>query len=128
MALMAGLLTAATPVWAAEESASNQEASKPGPNRERLAQRLKDMAEKLGLSDEQKAKAKGVLQAEFAKLREVRQDTSLDQQARRQKVMALREETRKEMKTILTAEQWEKFLKIREENRRKAAEHKPDSQ
>ena len=117
LALLADLLTAVNLGRAADEKAPKPETTAPARNRDRVQQRLKEVSEKLALTDAQKTKVKAVFQKEGEKLRALRQDTSLDPQERRKKAMELREETRKEMKTILTADQWEKWEKMRQEAR-----------
>jgi Spy/CpxP family protein refolding chaperone len=66
----------------------------------------------LTLTDDQKPKVKEVLEAQQKKMQEVRADTSLDQDARREKFLALRNDTEKKMKGILTDEQFKKYQEM----------------
>jgi Spy/CpxP family protein refolding chaperone len=68
--------------------------------------RLNRLTEQLKLTDEQKPKVKAVLE-EQDKQRQAARDLSAEE--RRSKMQAMREETNKKMKEILTAEQFKKF-------------------
>ena len=80
-------------------------------------ERFAKLAEELKLSDEQKTKFQAI-QTELAKKqRELRADTSVAQEDRRTKMRAIREEGDKKFKELLSAEQFEKFGKLREQQR-----------
>lgn len=66
----------------------------------------------LDLTPDQQPKFKAALQAMTQKLKDLRQDTGLTPADRRAKVKEIRQETNETMKTILTPEQYEKWLKI----------------
>jgi periplasmic protein CpxP/Spy len=82
-----------------------------GPNLDQLAQQL-------NLTDDQKAKVKPILEARDKKVAELRGDTSLSQEDRRAKMQAIRDETASQMKTVLTAEQFEKWQQMAQRGRR----------
>lgn len=63
------------------------------------------MAERLGLSDDQKAKMKQIGEQERAELEKLRADASLDQAARRAQWQAIHEKYRAQRDAILTPEQ-----------------------
>ena len=71
------------------------------------------MAEELKLTDDQKAKLKEARQEQMEKMRAIRSDDSLTQEQKREKTRALREDFNKKVKEILTAEQFEKWEKMR---------------
>ncbi len=72
------------------------------------------VAERLKLTDEQKTKLQPIYQEEISKLRDLRQDTALTAEQRRDKVRELREQYLAKMKPILTTEQFEELKKSRE--------------
>ena len=91
--------------------------------------RIKQMAEQLGLTQEQQDKLKPILAEEAKKMRELRQDTTLSNEQRREKMAKLREENQKALKDskILTDDQLKKWEKIQEDNRKRAQERRPRS-
>ena len=84
-----------------------------GGPRQTPEERLKKISEDLGLKDDQKEKIGTYLKDEAAKLRELRDDTALDQEGRRAKMKTIREETDAKAKAILNDEQKEKWAKFR---------------
>ncbi|MFA6290004.1 MAG: Spy/CpxP family protein refolding chaperone [Opitutaceae bacterium] len=79
-----------------------------------LAERLKELADKLGLTDDQKAKLKPIIQDEAQAMKDLREDTSLDETARREKMMEIRKAHREQIAAILTPEQQAKLKDARE--------------
>jgi len=69
------------------------------------------IAQRLGLTDEQKQKVKPIFDEETQKMQEMRKDTTVKPEDRRAKYMALREETNTKLKAVLTPEQFEKYTK-----------------
>lgn len=113
-ALAAGALIALTPnLRAADkpERPNRPERPEGGPRAGQRGDMLKEMAEKLDLSADQKAK----LQEAFKAQREAMKDLSPEE--RRAKMKETREAMNAKLKEILTAEQYAKWEKIREENR-----------
>ena len=82
-----------------------------GPNLDQLVQQL-------NLTDDQKAKVKTILDTQNQKMRDLRNDTSLAPEERRPKIQSIREETTAQMKTVLTPDQFEKWQKMTQRNRR----------
>lgn len=80
--------------------------------------RLKELAEKLGLTEDQKAKIKPILQDEMQAMKALRDDTSLDKDAKHQKMMAIRKSHADQILAILTPEQQAKFKAMREQHRK----------
>lgn len=97
-----------------------------GPRGQRMTpeERLKRLTEQLTLTEAQKAKVEAVLKAEREKRQKLRQDTTLSDDSRQAKSRELREETKKEMKKVLTAEQFEKWEKS-QQNRGPGAGNRP---
>lgn len=76
---------------------------------------LKRLTEELKLTEAQKQKVEAHQKAQMEQMAKLRQDSSLTQEQRREKMRAFREENDKNMKEILTAEQYEKWQKLRQE-------------
>ena len=74
-----------------------------------LRDRMQDTAKELNLTDEQKNKLQVIIRGQAGKLRDLRQDTSLAPEDKKEKLRALREEITAEVKKVLTSEQFEKW-------------------
>lgn len=74
---------------------------------------LKRLTEELKLTEAQKEKVEANQKAQREKMAKLREDTSLTPEERREKMRAIREENDRKMKEILTAEQYEKWQKLR---------------
>ncbi len=85
--------------------------------------RLKTMTEQLALSKEQQAKLKVILDEETKKVRELREDTALSQQDRREKMAKIRQDTTKKIQDekVLTEEQAKKWKEIQGQRRQRGA-------
>ena len=87
---------------------------------ERAKQQTAQIKEAVGLNAEQEKKVLDLNIAqgkEQAKMFESMQGGGGDMEGMREKMTAMREETNKKMKEILTAEQWTKYEKWQEERR-----------
>ena len=84
-----------------------------GPNVDRIATEL-------NLTDDQKAKVKPILDAERQKMSDLRADTSLSREDRMAKMRTIREDTAKQMKDVLTPEQFDKYQQMFQRGRRNA--------
>ncbi|MBI3875986.1 MAG: hypothetical protein HY300_08515 [Verrucomicrobia bacterium] len=76
--------------------------------------RLKELAEQLNLTDEQKEKLKPIVQEEVEKLKALREDATLSRQDKVAKFREIQEGAQAKIKAILTPEQQEKMDKLRE--------------
>jgi Spy/CpxP family protein refolding chaperone len=76
------------------------------------------MTEQLKLTDEQKTKLQPILKEETSKLRELRQDTNLTAEQRRDEVRELRTQYFAKVKPILSTEQFEQFKKSQQQTGR----------
>jgi len=117
-AMVLGGLVACSTVATAQD-ASNPPAKKGGKRGFSVEQQLERLTTQLNLTDEQKPKVKKVLEDQLKKIQEMRNDTSLDQDARREKMKTMRTDQEKKMKEILTPDQFEKWKKSRDEFRKK---------
>lgn len=80
--------------------------------------RMERLTTALDLTDAQKPKVKAVLEDSQKKFRELRDDSSLSQEQRREKMASIREEETKALKPILTPEQMEKYKNLPQPGRR----------
>src|SRR6266850_574312 len=92
---------------------------KPGGGRRgpSVEQRMERMTEELKLTDEQKPKVKAVLEDSQKKRQELFGDSSVAREDRREKMRGIMENEDKKLKEILTADQYAKHEKMREEMR-----------
>jgi periplasmic protein CpxP/Spy len=93
---------------------SNNRQERRGPN---VKQRIERLSNELKLNDDQKAKVTALFEKEAKEGRELREDKNLSRDERREKGRAMRQTVDKEMKTILTPEQLEKYKQLREQMR-----------
>lgn len=74
--------------------------------------RLARMAEQLQLTEEQKVKVKPIMDGQREQLMALRQDQSLTQEQRREKMQAIRKETNDKIVALLTPEQKTKWTEM----------------
>ncbi|NBV22363.1 MAG: hypothetical protein EBS05_10660 [Proteobacteria bacterium] len=79
-----------------------------------VEERLKNMAEKLKLTDEQKAKIEPIMKEEGTKLAALREDPA-PREEKVKKMLEIRKEIAARIKPILTAEQAEQYEKYQAE-------------
>jgi hypothetical protein len=79
------------------------------------------MASELKLNDEQKTKVTALLESSAKKRQELRADTSLSREDRREKSRAFMKEQDKKLKEILTKDQFEQWQKMRPQGRNRPA-------
>ena len=84
---------------------------------QRANQQTATMTEKLALSDAQSAKAKEINLKYANKMKEARANANGDREAMRGTMTTLRQEQDKELQTIMTDEQWQQWVKYRDEQR-----------
>jgi Spy/CpxP family protein refolding chaperone len=113
-ALAAGALIALTPTLRAADNKPDRPEGGPraGQRGEAVKERLAKLAEELNLTAEQKTRIEAALKAQAETLRGLRDATP---EERREKMQAARKEMNAKMKEILTAEQYAKWEKLREE-------------
>jgi Spy/CpxP family protein refolding chaperone len=129
---LAGMLSLQPTARAAEPSAAAQPATatvQPAQDERGAAirERMQEVARELGLTDTQKEQLKPILQAEFAKMKALREDQSLTRPEKLEKFKAIRAELLPQVKEILTPEQLEKWQKIRQQRQAKAGPRAPQS-
>ena len=93
-----------------------------GERRQTVQQRVDKMASELKLNDEQKTKVTALLESGAKKRQELRADTSLSRDERREKSRAFMKEQDKKLKEILTKDQFEQWQKMRSQGRNRPAQ------
>jgi protein CpxP len=76
-----------------------------------VEQRIERLDKEVTLTADQKAKLKTYFEAEAKKRQALREDTSLTREQKREKARAIGSDLQKEMKSILTSEQYAKWEK-----------------
>jgi Spy/CpxP family protein refolding chaperone len=89
-----------------------------GGGRRSVDEQVTALSERLKLTDAQKPKVKAILEEQTKKGQELRADTSLSQDESRTKRQALREDTNKKMKELLTPEQDKQWEEQQQRGRR----------
>jgi len=74
-----------------------------------MRERMQETARELNLTPEQTAKLQTIVRERMEKMRDLRQDTSLSAEEKREKLQAGREELIADVKKVLTPEQFEKW-------------------
>jgi Spy/CpxP family protein refolding chaperone len=115
-----------------KERRSKQRASKPasamakGPSRNDPEKRLKNLANDLGLSAEQQASIKPLIEDEFAQLDKLKGNDTINRDQRREKLQELNKSTSEKIKAVLTPEQVQKYELIRQKISERRALKKSD--
>ena len=102
-----------------QRPAGSQGGERQRPSQEQMQQRRADMAEKLGLSAEQKAGIKNIRQQERDALKALKDDSSLTKDQRKAKAQEIREASRAQSKAVLTPEQQAQAEALRKEHKDK---------
>jgi Spy/CpxP family protein refolding chaperone len=116
---LGGLMACASLATAQDNKDSKGSQGQPrGGGRMSVESRMERLTTELSLTDAQKPKVKAVLEETQKKMGEIRGDSSLSQEQRREKFTAIREEETKALKPILTPEQMEKYKNLPQQFRR----------
>jgi len=122
MAVLAlGSLLACTSI----SSAQSTSATNRGERRGSVQQRVERMNSELNLTADQKTKLTALFEADAKKRQELRADTSITREQKREKVQAMMAEQDKKLKEILTPDQFEKWQKVRQQFRPRRSEGQP---
>ena len=117
-----GGLLALGSVSQAQDTNANHRAQRKAPT---VQQRVDRMSSELNLNEEQKTKVTALLEKQGKERRELFADNTLPREERRDKMRALMQHENKELKAILTPEQFEKWQKLREQMRPRRPGGKP---
>ena len=85
---------------------------------------IQNMIDKLNVTPDQKVKLDPILDVDAKQVRALRSDSSLSDEDRQKKTAAMRAETDKKIKPILTADQWTKLQELRAERKAQAKSDK----
>jgi Spy/CpxP family protein refolding chaperone len=118
-ALAIGGLVACSTLATAQDSTNN--VPKKGGKRgmPTVEQQMERMTKTLDLTDAEKPKVKAVLEDTSKKRQEIMSDTSLDRAAIREKMQPITDEQNKQMKAILTDDQYTKYLAMNQRGGKK---------
>ena len=89
--------------------------SNPPPAGEKAGHHRGELAEKLGLTDDQKAKLEPIFQKERADIKAIIDNTTLTKEQKHEQISAIREATAPQVKAILTPEQYQKWEALKAE-------------
>ncbi len=84
---------------------------------------LDHLSQQLNLTDDQKAKIKPILDNSNTQAQSIRQDSSLSEQDRHQKMHSLHESTMSQVRAVLTSEQQAKLDSMKERREGKGIRH-----
>ncbi len=100
-----------------------------GPRARRAARRhnMQELAQKLNLTDDQKKQFQQIRQNSMEQAKAIHNDSSLTQDQKREKQMALRKQSHQEMFKVLTPEQQARLKQMREEHRQKMQQKKSET-
>jgi len=98
----------------AQDTNTTRNAQRRGPT---IQQRVDRMSSELKLNDDQKTKVTSLLEKQAKDRRAIAGDSSLPREERRDKMRALMQDENKQLKAILTPDQFEKWQKLREQMR-----------
>ena len=88
--------------------------------------RLEWLSKELNLTDEQKAKVKPILEDEGKQMQAAKQDTSLSQEQKHDKMMQIHETTNSQINDILTPDQQKKFAELKAQHKSHPEGSKPE--
>ena len=91
---------------------------------QRQRQHMAMLAEKLGLTDAQKAQFQQINKDMWQQSRAIRQDSSLTDDQKKEKIQNLHKQSNKQLFGILTQEQKEKLKQMREEHKKEQEKDK----
>lgn len=123
-ALVAGSLFAGSTLQAQDSTNTPPAGARPGGGM-RGRPNIEQISKQLELTEDQKPKVKTVLDEQQTKMAELRKDTSLEQTDRRAKMKEIRDASTAKLKEILTADQFSKWEKMAQGNRRRAGGQPP---
>jgi len=121
-ALIAGSLLTGAALQAQDANTNTPPAgAPPAGGRMRGAPTLQQLTTALNLTADEQAKVKPILDAQAQKMRDLRSDTTLSTDDRRAKMQEIRADTLKQMKAVLTPDQFAQYQKMATPRGRRAA-------
>lgn len=90
-----------------------------GEHKGQRGDRMQKLAEKLNLTDDQKAKIAPILKSAMESRKAIKEDGNLSDEQKREKMKALGADTKAKLSAILTPEQKKKMAELRKEHKGK---------
>lgn len=87
-----------------------------------ISDRMNEMAAKLNLTDDQKAKVKPILQDSASQMRALRDDQSLSRRDKFKKMRDIRSNRDNQLKSVLNDDQFKQLKEMEKENQQKMRE------
>ena len=87
---------------------------------------LEWLSKELNLTPEQQAKVKPILEDQSKQMKTTREDTTLTQDQKREKMKQIHETTHSQINDILTPEQQKRFAELKEQQKAHHEANKPD--
>ena len=116
LSFIAALVVAVLALCSGPANAQDAEKGK-GKRGPSVEQQMTRLTEALSLTEEQKPKVKAVLEESQKKRQEIFADSSLSREDRMEKLRPIQQDQDKKFKEILTADQYDKYEKMRAELR-----------
>ena len=121
---LGGLVACSTLVMAQDAPKEGKKGGKRGfPT---VEQQMDKLTTELSLTDDQKPKVKAVLEGQQKQFQDLRNDSSLDRDARREKMQTIHKDTVAKMKPILTDDQFKKYEAMAQSEGKKGKKKKAE--
>lgn len=130
LAIAALALTVGLPVFA-QDTTQKKDAAPQGSAQQERAEKRRErgndmrekMAKELNLTDAQKTQLRDLNQKDREQMQSIRNDSSLTQEQKKEKMQALRSSRQSQMSSILTPEQQQKWAQVKENHKGKMGKH-----
>ena len=111
---------------AGTQQSNPQAKTESGMHQGQRAGQLDWLSKQLNLTDDQKAKLKPILEDQSKQMKTTREDTTLTQDQKRDKMKQIHESTHSRINDILTPDQQNKFAQLKEQQKEHREGTKPD--
>jgi Spy/CpxP family protein refolding chaperone len=115
---------------AGTQESKAQAQTEAGPHHGQHASHLEWLSKELNLTDEQKEKVKPILDEQTKQMHATQEDSSLNQEQKRDKMKQIHQTTHSQINDILTPEQQKKFAELKEQQmeHREGSKENPSEQ
>jgi protein CpxP len=124
LALMSGAAFAQTSGTQDQSQSQMGNHHRRGDRKEDMQEHMDKMSTALGLSADQKTQVQGTMKDQMSQAQSVRQDSSLNQDQKKDKLKQLHESTQSKINAVLTPDQQKKFAEMRKDMREDRKEHR----
>ena len=111
---------------AGTQQSNPQAQTESGTHQGQHASRLEWLSKELNLTDDQQAKLKPILEEKSKQMKATREDSTLTQDQKSEKMKQIHESTHSQINGILTPEQQKKFAQLKEQQKEHHEGNKPD--